>query len=85
MKEKLLSFEVSLLEDIQFKMDEYQTPEMAFTSVAIDKIMKLLDCTDPVVEHCKLIKPNGDSLGEIHAYAESVDGKVLYHCFDYHI
>lgn len=78
MNEELMSFVASLLEDTQFKMDEYQTPEMAFTAVALDKIVELLDCTDPVIEHCKLTKSNGDTIGEIHAYAESVNGEVLY-------
>ena len=78
MNEELLSFVISLLEDTQFKMDEYQTPEMAFTAVSIDKIVELLGCTDPVIEHCKLTKSNGDTTGEIHAYAESVNGEVLY-------
>lgn len=59
-------------------MDEYETPEMAFTAVALDKIVELLDCTDPIIEHCKLTKTNGDTVGEIHAYAESVNGEVLY-------
>jgi len=78
MNEELTSFAVSLLEDTQFKLDEYQTPEMAFTAVALDKIVELLDCTDPVIEHCKLTKSNGVTTGEIHAYAESVNGEVLY-------
>ena len=78
MNEELMSFVASLLEDTQLKMDEYQTPEMAFTSVALDKIVELLDCNDPVIEHCKLTKANGDTVGEIHAYAESVNGEVLY-------
>ena len=51
MNEELNSFVVSLLEDTQFKMDEYHTPEMAFTAVALDKIVELLDCTDPIIEH----------------------------------
>lgn len=78
MNEELTSFVASLLEDTQLKMDEYQTPEMAFTAVALDKIVELLDCNDPVIEHCKLTKSNGDTIGEIHAYAESVNGEVLY-------
>lgn len=78
MNEELQSFVASLLEDTQFKMDEYQTPDMAFTAVALDKIVELLDCTDPVIEHCRLTKSNGDTIGEIHAYAESVNGEVLY-------
>ena len=76
--EELTSFALSLLEDTQFKMDEYQTPEMAFTAVALDKIVELLDCTDPIIEHCMLTKSDGLILGEIHAYAESVNGEVLY-------
>ena len=78
MNEELSSFAASLLEDTQLEMDEYQTPEMAFTAVALGKIVDLLDCTDPVIEHCKLTKSNGDITGEIHAYAESVNGEVLY-------
>ena len=78
MNEELMSFVASLLENTQLKMDEYQTPEMAFTSVALDKIAELLDCNDPVIEHCKLTKTNGDTIGEIHAYAESVNGEVLF-------
>ncbi len=78
MNEELTSFAVSLLEDTQFKMDEYQAPEMAFTAVALDKIMELFECTDPIIEHCILTKPDGLILGEIHAYAESVNGEVLY-------
>lgn len=73
-----MSFVTSLLEDTQFKMDEYQTPEMAFTAVALEKIVELLDCTDPIIEHCILTKTNGDVTGEIHAYAESMNGEVLY-------
>ena len=46
MNDELMSFVASLLEDTQFMMDEYQTPEMAFTAVALDKIVELLDCTD---------------------------------------
>lgn len=78
MNEELTSFALSLLEDTQFKMDEYQTPEMAFTAVALDKIVELLECTDPIIDHCILTKPDGLILGEIHAYAESVNGEVLY-------
>lgn len=84
MKDELMSFVASLLEDTQFKMDEYQTPEMAFTAVALDKIVELLDCTDPVIEHCRLTKANGDIIGEIHAYAESVNGEVLYLFYTYY-
>ena len=78
MNEELMSFALSLLEDTQFKMDEYQTPEMAFTAVTLDKIVELLECTDPIIDHCILTKPDGLILGEIHAYAESVNGDVLY-------
>ena len=78
MKEELTSFALSLLEETQMLMDEYRTPEMAFTAAVLDDIVELLDCTDPVIEHCKLTKANGDIIGEIHAYAESVNGEVLY-------
>lgn len=78
MNEELTGFVASLLEDTQLRMDEYNTAEMAFTATVLDKIVDLLDCTDPVIEHCRLTKSNGDIRGEIHAYAESVNGEVLY-------
>lgn len=78
MNEELSSYAASLLEDTQFRMDEFETPEMAFTAVVLDKIVDLIDCDDPVIEHCRITKSNGDITGEIHAYAESVNGEVLY-------
>jgi len=78
MNEELASYVASLLEDTQLKMDEYKTPEMAFTATILEKIEDLLDCSSPVIEHCKLTKSNGDITGEIHAYAESMNGEVLY-------
>lgn len=78
MNEELTSYVTSLLEDTQLRMDEYETPEMAFTATVLDKIVDLLDCTDPIIEHCRITKSNGDIIGEIHAYAESTNGEVLY-------
>lgn len=78
MNEELTNYVATLLEDTHLRMDEYETPEMAFTATVLDKIVDLLDCTDPVIEHCKITKSNGDVKGEIHAYAESVNGEVLY-------
>ena len=78
MNEELSSYVISLLEETQLKMDEYHIPEMAFTATVLDKIEDLLDCTDPVIEHCRLTNAKGDIVGEIHAYAESMNGEVLY-------
>lgn len=78
MNEELSNYVISLMEDTQLRMDEYHTPEMAFTATVIDKIEDLLDCTDPIIEHCKLTNIKGDITGEIHAYAESQNGEVLY-------
>lgn len=78
MNEELNSFVATLIEDTQMMMDEYQTPEMAFTATVLDKIEELLDCDDIVKEHCKITKVNGDAIGEIHAYSQSTNGEVLY-------
>lgn len=78
MNEELNSYVASLIEDTQMMMDEYQTPEMAFTAAVLEKIEELLDCKDIIKEHCKITKSNGDTIGEIHAYAESTNGEVLY-------
>lgn len=78
MNEDLSNFVVALLEETQLRMDEFHTPEMAFTATVLDKIVDLIDCTDPVIEHCKLTNVKGDVTGEIHAYAESMNGEVLY-------
>ena len=78
MNEELYSFVATLIEDTQMMMDEYQTPVMAFTATVLDKIEDLLDCKDITKEHCRLTKKNGDIIGEIHAYAESTNGEVLY-------
>jgi len=78
MNEELSSFMESLLEETQMVMDEYDIVEMAFTSTILEKISELLDCTDPVIEHCVFAKKNDAIEGEIHAYAESTNGEVLY-------
>lgn len=78
MNEELNSFVATLIEDTQMMMDEYQTPEMAFTAAVLEKIEDLLDCKDIVKEHCVLTKRNGAITGEIHAYSESENGEVLY-------
>ena len=59
-------------------MDEYQTPEMAFTSTVLEKIEDLLDCKEITKEHCVITKSDGSVTGEIHAYSESTNGEVLY-------
>lgn len=78
MKDELNGFVASLIEDTQLLMDEYQTPEMAFTATVLDRIEDLLDCTDIIKEHCSVTKVNGDIIGEIHAYTQSTNGEVLY-------
>ena len=78
MTEQLNNYVYSLIEDTMMVMDEYQTPVMAFTATVLDKIEDLLDCKDIIKEHCRLTKKNGDIIGEIHAYAESTNGEVLY-------
>ncbi|MDD7107483.1 MAG: hypothetical protein PUI10_02880, partial [Prevotellaceae bacterium] len=78
MNEELYSFVATLIEDTQMMMDEYQTPEMAFTATVLEKIEDLLDCADVVKEHCKLTKVNGNTIGELHAYSQSTNSEVLY-------
>lgn len=78
MNEELNNYVASLIEDTQMAMDEFQTPEMAFTATVLEKIEELLDCKDIVIEHCRLTKTNGDVKGELHAYSESSNGEVLY-------
>lgn len=78
MNEELNSFVTSLFEETMLAMDEYQTPEMAFTATVLDKIEELLDCKDIVKEHCKIIMSNGNVSGEIHAYGQSTNEEVLY-------
>lgn len=78
MNEELNSYVASLIEDTQMMMDEYQSPEMAFTSTILEKIEDLLDCKDIIKEHCIITKTNGAVEGEIYAYCESTNGEVLY-------
>lgn len=78
MNEELNSYVASLIEDTQMMMDEYQTPEMAFTATVLEKIEELLDCAEIIREHCKITKVNGDTTGELHAYSQSTNGEVLY-------
>lgn len=78
MNEELNGFVDSLIEDTQILMDEFPTPEMAFTATVLDRIEELLDCKDIVKEHCRTTKSNGDVTGEIHAYALSTNEEVLY-------
>lgn len=78
MTEELNSYVASLIEDTQMVMDEFQTPEMAFTKTILEKIEDLLDCNDITIEHCKLQNRIGNITGEIHAYGESTNGEVLY-------
>ena len=78
MNEELNSYVTTLIEDTHLKMDEFSTPEMAFTAAVLEKIEDLLDCKEIAIEHCKITNTAGKVLGEIHAYAESTNGEVLY-------
>lgn len=78
MNEELNNYVISLIEDTQVLLDEYETPEMAFTATVLEKIEDLFDCQDIVKGHVRLLKSNGDVKGEIHAYSESTNGEVLY-------
>lgn len=78
MEEEMSGFVATLVEDSQLLMDEYSTPVMAFTASILEKIEDLFDCKEITKEHCVLTKSNGNITGEIHAYAESTNGEVLY-------
>lgn len=78
MTEELNSYVLSLNEDTQKVMDVWQTPTMAFTATILDKIGDMIDCNEPVLEHCRLTNAAGNVVGEIHAYTESTNGEVLY-------
>lgn len=78
MQEELRNFVDILIEDTMMLMDEFPTPEMAFTATVLDKIEELLDCKDIVKEYCRITRINGDVTGEIHAYAVSTNEEVLY-------
>lgn len=84
MNEELNNYAITLTEDSQMVMDEYQTPEMAFTAIVLDKIENLLDCEEIVKEHCRLTKANGDIKGELYAYSKSSNGEVLYLFYTYY-
>lgn len=78
MNEELTSYAITLMEDTHLNMDEYSTPEVAFTATVLEKISELLDCTDPTIGHCIITSKKGSVDGEIHAYAASTNGEVLY-------
>lgn len=78
MNEELKNYLVSLMADTQMMMDEYQTLEMAFTATVLEKIEEFLDCEEIIKDHCRIIQKDGKIQGEIHAYAESRNGEVLY-------
>lgn len=78
MNDELNSYLSSLIEETHLCMDEFHTPEMAFTATILNKITDLLDCEEPILEHCRLQTTDGKVIGEIHAYAESSNGEVLY-------
>ena len=78
MNEELTSYAITLMEDTHLNMDEYSTPEVAFTATVLEKISELLDCTDPTIGHCIITNKKGSVDGEIHAYAASTNGEVLY-------
>lgn len=78
MEEKLNEYAITLLEDTQILMDEYQDPELAFTASVLDKIGDLIDCTEPVLSHCRILSMDNKTLGEIHGYAENSNKEMLY-------
>lgn len=78
MDEELYSFFSDLVEETHLALDEYPVPEMAFTSIILERIEGLLGCKEITQEHCIIRKSNGDTIGEIHAYSESTNGEVLY-------
>ena len=65
MNEELYNYIDTLREDTMMAMDEYQTPEMAFTSTVLEKIEDLLDCKEITKEHCVITKSDGSVTGEI--------------------
>lgn len=83
MNEQLNSYASALIEESMMVRDEISLPEMAFTEVVLDKIEPLLDCEEIIKEHCVLTKVNGDIVGELHAYAQSTNGEVLYLFYTY--
>lgn len=78
MQEELKFCANQLIEDTLIAMEEYHTPEMAFTASVLDKIEDRFNCDEIIKEHCRLTKSNGTIFGEIYAYGLSENKEVLY-------
>lgn len=66
-----------LEEESQLRLDEFPSREMAFTATIIEKIGDLINCGEPIIQHCILQDKLGRTNGELHAYAFSSNGEVL--------
>lgn len=78
MNEDLNAYGVSLLEETQLAMEPNKTPEEIFTANILEQISPLIDCDQPVIDHCVIKDAAGKILGEIYGYAESTNEEVLY-------
>lgn len=78
MNDELKAYSELLLENTHLKRDEYAEPVMAFTAAVLEQIEDLLDCKAPTIKHSRITKSNGTIEGEIHGFAESNNGEVLY-------
>lgn len=78
MNEDLKTYGITLLEETQLAMEPGISSEEVFTEIVLDKISPLLDCEQPTIRHCVIKDKVGKILGEIHGYAESTNGEVLY-------
>lgn len=78
MNDDLTTYGVNLLEETQLVMEPDKTPEEIFTGNILEQISPLIDCDQPVIEHCVIKDKVGKVLGEIHGYAESTNEEVLY-------
>lgn len=78
MNEDLKTYGISLLEDTQLAMEPGISSEEVFTEIIMERISPLIDCEQPVIQHCVIKDKVGKVLGEIHGYAESTNEEVLY-------
>lgn len=78
MNDELNQFSQEIITETHLKRDVFPDLDMAFTAAILEKISDLLDCTEPILKHCRLTTRNGNVTGEIHGYAESVNEEVLY-------
>lgn len=78
MKEDLNEYGISILEDTKLMMEPESDADEAFTQAILEQITDLIDCEQPVVRHCVIRNKAQNILGEIHGYAESTNGEVLY-------